>query len=214
MVDVNFGDEQFGKAEQLAAVLDRIKAKLTRREQAAVSEATAAQHVRLPEGYEHATWDRVNQPDRIQAAVKTVWQERRFPLYIHGPTGTGKSCLAALVFSMLHQMPMWRRADEFLIDIATKRNDGWPALKEKIRHSPCLFLDDLGLRPPTESMFHALFDVMELRANRPLVICSNKTLSQLAALYDDRIISRLSAGTQLLIDGEDRRKATGRKIRV
>lgn len=214
MAELKTSGEEFGQAERLAAILDRMKPKLTRREQAAVSEATAGQHVRLPEGYEHASWDRVNQPDRIQSAVKTVWQERRFPLYIHGPTGTGKSCLAALVFSMLHHMPMWRRADEFLIDIATKRNDGWGALKEKIRHSPCLFLDDLGLRPPTESMFHALFDVMELRANRPLVICSNKTLSQLAALYDDRIISRLSAGTQLLIDGEDRRKATGRKIRA
>lgn len=174
----------------------------------------AEQKLRLPEGYQYARWEYLQQPEKLLEALKAVFEDKRFPLYIHGSTGVGKSSIAALVYSKINRACMWRRADAFLIDVATQRADGWEALQEKIRNTPCLFMDDLGLRPPTESMFHALFDIMELRAGKPFVICSNKTLSQLAALYDDRIISRLSAGTQLLIEGEDRRKATGRKIKA
>ena len=69
-----------------------------------------------------------------------------------------------------------------------------------------LVLDDLGVRKPSEGMFHLLFDVLEIRKARPTVITSNKTLDELCEIYTDgRIYSRLAAGTVMTIGGEDRR---------
>ena len=77
-----------------------------------------------------------------------------------------------------------------------------------------LFLDDLGVRPPTPPMLQAIFDVLEMRKGRPVVIVSNHDLRKLSEIYDERIVSRLSAGTVLEIRGQDRRKNTGRKMRI
>lgn len=67
-------------------------------------------------------------------------------------------------------------------------------------------LDDLGVRKPSEGMFHLLFDVLEIRKSLPTVITSNKTLDELSEIYTDgRIYSRLAAGTVLMMTGDDRR---------
>jgi len=75
-----------------------------------------------------------------------------------------------------------------------------------------VILDDLGLRPPTDTMYQSLFDVLEWRKGKPLLITSNKSPEDLALLYDDRIKSRLRAGTVVNMDGPDRRAAKGFRI--
>ena len=69
-----------------------------------------------------------------------------------------------------------------------------------------LVLDDLGVRKPSEGMFHLLFDLLELRKSVPTIITSNKSVDELCELYPDgRIYSRLAAGTIMVISGDDRR---------
>jgi hypothetical protein len=46
---------------------------------------------------------------------------------------------------------------------------------------------------------------IEERHNRPLVVVSNLTLSEIATNYDARIASRLAAGTVFETAGEDQR---------
>jgi DNA replication protein DnaC len=140
--------------------------------------------------------------------------QSEWPLYMYGRPGTGKTCLAALIYAAYKRQPLWRRADELLIEIGTSRADGYGTLKTKLDGSPCVFLDDLGVRPPTEAMTQALFDLMELRTRRPLVIVSNHTPDALAKIYDERIVSRITAGTTLEIVGQDRRVGQGKRYQT
>ena len=63
-------------------------------------------------------------------------------------------------------------------------------------------------------MQQGLFDLMEWRRGKPLVITSNKSPEDIGAIYDDRILSRLSAGTVLEIVGPDRREGTGYRVQA
>lgn len=76
----------------------------------------------------------------------------------------------------------------------------------KTTEASLLVLDDLGIRKPSEGMFHLLFDVLEVRKSKPTIITSNKTLVELCEQYtDERIFSRLAAGTVMQMTGTDRR---------
>lgn len=196
-----------------APILNRIFAKVRQPEDSAAPKPP--EPLRLPEGYTHAKWESVENASGLKAMIQRLYrlpvEQSEWPLYIHGKPGTGKTCLAALFYAAFNRQPIWRRADEMLIEIGTSRSDGYGALKEKLRSSPCVFLDDLGVRPPTEAMTQALFDLMELRARKPLVIISNHTPDALAKIYDERIVSRITAGTTLEIAGADRRVGQGKR---
>tara|TARA_R110000868_G_scaffold361960_1_gene624001 strand:+ start:366 stop:857 length:492 start_codon:yes stop_codon:yes gene_type:complete len=130
----------------------------------------------------------------------------RFPIYVTGSVGTGKTGLAAVMYR-LSRRPIWRRADSFLLDLSMGRSD--TTYRDELRKAAdasLLVLDDLGIRKPSEGMFHLLFDVLELRKTKPTIITSNKTLDELSDQYTDgRIYSRLAAGTVMTIGGDDRR---------
>ena len=107
----------------------------------------------------------------------------------------------------LARRPIWRRADSFLLDLSMGRGDDtYRSELRKATDSSLLVLDDLGIRKPSEGMFHLLFDVLEVRKAKPTIITSNKSLVELCEQYtDERIFSRLAAGTILQINGDDRR---------
>jgi len=87
-----------------------------------------------------------------------------------------------------------------------RSDDTYRSEVRKAAQASLLVLDDLGIRTPSEGMFHLLFDLLELRKTKPTIITSNKTLDELSDQYTDgRIYSRLAAGTVMTIAGEDRR---------
>lgn len=87
-----------------------------------------------------------------------------------------------------------------------RSDDTYRTERRKAAEASLLVLDDLGVRKPSEGMFHLLFDVLEIRKSLPTVITSNKTLDELSEIYTDgRIYSRLAAGTVLMMTGDDRR---------
>lgn len=164
-----------------------------------------------PPGYEFAAWDQVTGRKSVERWIRAASKENRFPLFIHGGTGTGKTCLAALLFRRV-TWPMWRRCDDFLLTLATSRGDSsFVAQKDRAANCSCLFLDDIGLREPTETMQQILFDLLELRKGKPTVITSNHSPETLKELYDDRIRSRILAGTIIEIAGSDRREGQGKR---
>jgi DNA replication protein DnaC len=196
-------------------ILERIKTKLVADPRPIMPQDPGAN---LPEGYKHARWENLARADQLRAMLKRLnslsHDESEWPLYIHGKPGTGKTCIAALIYGAYKRRPMWRRADELLIEIGTSRADGYAALKEKLQKSPCVFMDDLGVRQPTEAMTQAMFDLMELRARRAMVIVSNHTPDALAKIYDERIVSRITAGTTLYIGGKDQRVGKGKRYQL
>jgi len=197
-------------AERVRQAAERARSSLTRRSD---TQAPSPPTRRLPKGYEFADWSQVRQAEQVRQMLRAVQREAAWPLYIYGNPGSGKTCIAALIYEAFTRRPMWSRADDFLLEYVD-RGDGRKALQAKVEGTPCLFLDDLGVRPPTPPMLQAIFDVLEMRKGRPVVIVSNHDLRKLSEIYDERIVSRLSAGTVLEIRGQDRRKNTGRKMRI
>ena len=197
-------------AERVRIAAEKAHESLTRRSD---TQARPKPVRRLPKGYEFADWSQVRQADQVQQMLRAVQRESAWPLYIYGNPGSGKTCIAALIYEAFTRRPVWSRADDFLLEYVD-RGDGRKALQAKVEGTPCLFLDDLGVRPPTPPMLQAIFDVLEMRKGRPVVIVSNHDLRKLSEIYDERIVSRLSAGTVLEIRGQDRRKNTGRKMRI
>lgn len=164
-----------------------------------------------PEGYESATWAQVPDVANVRKWLKAAGQNKTLPIYIHGDTGRGKTCLAALLYRTA-ETPLWRRCDDFLLTLATTRTDhAYNAEIAKAKFATCLFLDDIGLRKPTEAMNQILFDLLEIRKGRPTVITSNHSPEHLAELYDDRITSRILAGTIITLQGSDRREGQGKR---
>lgn len=197
-------------AERVRMAAEKARESLTRR---ADTQAPSPPARRLPKGYEFADWAQVRQAEQVRQMLRAVQREAVWPLYIYGNPGSGKTCIAALIYEAFTRRPMWSRADDFLLEYVD-RGDGRKALQAKVDGTPCLFLDDLGVRPPTPPMLQAIFDVLEMRKGRPVVIVSNHDLRKLSEIYDERIVSRLSAGTVLEIRGADRRRNTGRKMRI
>lgn len=185
-----------------------------------------------PAGYENATWSHVC-PEAV-TRTEEAFREKRLPLFIHGDTGTGKTCLAALVYRAFVNQPLWHRSDDLLLSLTTGRGrdvaltvEGTGRHGERVRkrvsfdeylsryrRSPLVVLDDVGVREPTDAMQQVLFDLLELRKDRPLVLTSNVSPETLADLYDDRIVSRVLAGTVLELSGSDRREGLGRRYRA
>lgn len=174
-----------------------------------------------PRGYEFATTEAIC--PHVRAAMNRVAKTQQWPITLIGGVGTGKTSAAACMFGAFRRRPMWHRADDLLLSIAMGRVSGieieqlneWGELRRtsipfsrfvsRVDGASCVFVDDLGTRSPTEAMYQALFDLLEWRKNKPLVITTNKGLGAIAALYDDRIASRLRAGTVIVMNGTDRR---------
>lgn len=187
-----------------------------------------------PPGYHYA--DAAKCSADVLGKLQAIEERAAWPLFIHGPTGVGKSCAAALLFGAYLDRPQWYRADDLLLSMSFGRANGvrieryedgllafetvdWSRFARKMQQANAVFLDDLGIRKPTESMHQSLFDLMEWRSPepekpRPLIITSNKTPEEIGVLYDDRILSRFDAGTVLELTGSDQREGSGYRVKA
>lgn len=189
-------------------------------------------HRAAPQGYQDAVWGQLT-TECLRRVVETI-RLKHWPLYLHGGTGAGKTCVAALLYRRFRVQPMWLRADDLLLSLATGRTSRelmhvdsideyghivrklvtFAQYQRQLASCPCVFLDDLGVRAPTDPMRQYLFDLLEYRKGLPLVITSNLSPEGLADMFDDRVISRVKAGTVLHLDGPDRRAGCGRRFLV
>lgn len=194
-----------------------------------------------PRGYGHARWDEV--PAEANKRLEECFAARRWcPLLIHGGTGTGKTCVASLIYRG-RKSALWFRADDLLLSLAAGRQSNAVTLDNmtddgrlvsetvkfrealnRVRNTTWLFLDDLGVQSMTgeksgwisEARLATLFDLLEGRKGMPTVITSNHAPDRLATLFDDRIVDRLDEGYVLFLDGESRRaeKRMARRVVV
>lgn len=163
------------------------------------------------------SWDRVPGGEAVRRIVQSAMNDRRYPVYIHGPAGVGKSSLMRLVFDRARQAEgiwaIWRRADEALYDLATSRDLDRQSQKGLLHNCGHLFFDDIGTRAPSPQMYSDLFDLLEARARRPLWITSNVSPEELQqAGYDDRIYTRMLMGTVIEMQGANQRAAQGKRF--
>ena len=127
-------------------------------------------------------------------------------LYIHGPTGSGKSYLMGCIANYLSS----RKSVKYLVyadfldalrATFNTRDSGYSEhqLVDEVKNAGLLLLDDLGVERPTEFSLKNLAQIIDYRYRNclPLVVTSNFTLEELIQrsqndLYGERIVWRLS----------------------
>ena len=156
-----------------------------------------------------------------------------YPIFLWGPTGTGKSYCAALAYAQHPTQAMWYRANRFVQDIQTcRRNKSGTVSCPYQGPDPQYFgnrydrsetklwgmaarsdilwvIDELTLENKTASAADIMYDLMDARQKRPTVVTCNKDIAGVAEVYDDRVASRISCGTHIHVDGDDRRAQNG-----
>ena len=153
----------------------------------------------------------------LRTAIRSaVSGESAWPLVLTGTAGTGKTC-AALCLLDYAGGRYWTAAS--LCDVLIRAQAGrllwnnggyggthWPEdVWGWVGKAPLVVLDEIGARSPSDFAYETIKRVLDEREGKPLVVISNLTLEALAKLYDDRVSSRLAAGTVIEVAGPDRR---------
>lgn len=134
-------------------------------------------------------------------------------LYIHGPTGSGKSYLLGCVVNYLIDSMSVRYLvyADFLDQIRASFNrdaqETEQELMEAVKKVDLLLLDDLGTEKPSEFSLKYLAQIVDYRYRnlKPMVVTSNFTLKELIErsktdLYGERIVWRLGEMCSNLIE--------------
>lgn len=163
----------------------------------------------------------------VDAGLKQVFRslvsgKAKWPLFLHGDPGTGKTCAA---LALLDFLPAWQQQFTTAADLVqsvmatfgTKEVFNWrsfgryheddprPGNGEK-RGAALVVLDELGTRSNvTDTNYECVQRLIDMRNGLPLIICSNLDVAGIGRIYDGRIASRCEAGTVVKLTGRDRR---------
>lgn len=143
---------------------------------------------------------------RIKAALlgQAPW-----PVYLWGPTGTGKTCAGLCAHDAAAFAIYWPLPDAVMANQDKERAAG---LWRGIADADLLVIDEVGERMAgwlADAEFFVLkriADERERRKHRAAIYIGNIPPQQLAEVYDDRIASRLLCGTVIELAGDDRRR--------
>lgn len=141
-------------------------------------------------------------------------------MYLWGDTGRGKTCAAALAYAMWAQPAYWSSLAE-LCDLLKVYNTNqtqmircasqdteltYLGFWRKLRTTGLVVIDEIGTRDPAPHRYDAFLRLLDERVNRPLILTGNlHPEKKLGEVYDERIYSRIVAGTLIEVTGQDRR---------
>lgn len=129
--------------------------------------------------------------------------ERPWPLYLWGQVGTGKT-LAALCLCDHVEGSYYRTVSALATNRMARGDD-----MDHVGAVELAVLDEIGGRGAGGELIPGVVqDFADYRARQShvAVYVSNLDVPQIAALFDDRIASRLSCGTVFELTGPDRRR--------
>lgn len=166
-----------------------------------------------PDGPRYAGTHEKIYPKQKEKIVALLDKER-FPIYLFGPVGTGKSCAAVALYTHWPRPgtnnydwddPHFCVSAELTGRLARMESKG----KEykRIASANVFILDDIGRRKLTDEQAELLLEIIELRGNKPTIYTGNHPPEELAEkLGDDRISSRILRGMNTVeFTGVDRR---------
>jgi chromosomal replication initiation ATPase DnaA len=155
-------------------------------------------------------------PEAWSTLMSCVAGDAPWPVFLHGPAGSGKTCLGLLVLDRVFANRKAMTASEMLqaaTDATMGRlvnGAGWSVSARAFwaawADATFTMLDELGTRQNvTDAAYDSIKRAVDLRYGKPLIVISNLDLDGLARLYDDRMASRLASGTVIALGGADRR---------
>lgn len=181
-----------------------------------------------PPGVVRAEWQQVRKPLRQILAASVV--NDRWPIYIHGIQGCGKTSAVACMYRSFKGHARWILLEEFVRQVLRCRKDGrveifsaatgesfwrtetqWMKL---VSQSDLLCVDDIGLRPPTEAAYEVVFNLINSRLGRKTIYTSNLPPDKFAQVYGRRIASRVLSGMVIETTGVDQRERTRKVVRA
>ena len=141
-----------------------------------------------------------------------------WPLFLHGPSGSGKSCAALCLVDRIPGAKFWpmpamdHQVREIKAGTAIwyKVGVGGPWTMKNwwnsIASLPLLVLDDVGIpEVHSETKAETLFMALEAREGKPLICTSNLNDKDIETTYSSRIQSRMCSGSVRSLIGPDRR---------
>ncbi len=183
-------------------------------------------HIRdAPDGLD-ADWEKV--VPALRGAFRDAVREATWPMYLWGPQGRGKTCAAAAFYRKVRSEPKWIDLQRFVRTVQRTRTSHDGRIYDFTQHgstegdlwrkfveSPeVVFVDDVGIRSPSESVFEIVYELVNRRAKRPTIYTSNVAPKDLHRVYDGRVASRMLSGVAIEITGEDRRLTNLKMVRV
>jgi DNA replication protein DnaC len=143
-----------------------------------------------------------------------VTGETPWPLLLLGGAGVGKTCAALCLCDYAHSE--YLTVPDLLEQMIRCQNGAmenvhgykmWPDnFWSQISSKSVCVLDELGSREKiSDHHYETVKRFCDARHGLPTVYISNLNQKQIAAIYDDRIFSRLNCGTVLEVTGKDRR---------
>jgi DNA replication protein DnaC len=139
---------------------------------------------------------------------KLVVGELPWPLFVYGGAGRGKSSLGLALADHVRKS-LYITVSDFVDQLAGynhQKAETWEQFNwTKYAEPPLVVIDELGTRSLTEVQYDSLLRLIDRRETHPLVLISNFDIPHLITLYDQRLASRLDAGTVIEWIGPDLR---------
>ncbi len=124
-----------------------------------------------------------------------------WPLFVFGPAGTGKT-YSALAFGDLVR-GKYRTLEDLCDGVMGGER------RANLAAGTMLIVDEIGERSRATDLVYltlkSVLDHREFHHNRVAIYLSNLPPSELVGMFDDRVVSRLTAGTVYKLSGNDRR---------
>ncbi len=135
----------------------------------------------------------------------------QWPLFLYGPTGTGKTCAALALCDHVETAAYFTHEDiceTVMGSDEEEKFNTWGMIAGK----SLVVLDEIGARGVARELGYStmrkVLDHREQYHHRIAVYISNVEPEQIQNLFDDRVASRMLCGTWCCLDGKDRRGAT------
>jgi len=153
----------------------------------------------LPAGKDLASFDfacapTVNKPHIEAIAKGDGWLESGGNILLFGPSGTGKTHLAAAIGAALIENGkriLFTRTTELVQKLQAARRDlGLPKALEKLHRFDCLILDDLGYAQKDQAETSVLFELIaQAYETKSLIITCNQPFTEWDKIFPDKAMT-------------------------
>jgi len=186
----------------------------------------------LPDAFDFATAGAIS--PQLRADLKAAIESGPWPILMHGRPGNGKSSAAAIAVAshlLKHGQSSaffwtWETLVANLLTARKRKDRSFPVkhgddwfqrhesfVTKRLADPRCLIvLDDFAVSRLADWDFGLMFELVNCMRTGHVILTSNNSTEQmiLKEIIDERIASRLSAGTIITVTGADRR--AGKKV--